>query len=397
MNIKTIWLTRFDLFAKLLYLRFLDLDSEWGREVYTQHLKIWNNFRERKPKKKTREDFINSFDALASHIKLDTFDWSRSPIETNDILVNGIHRLAAAIFYRKIYKTRLSNEKQSIFNYKFFIRKGLESKYLDSIIFEAFRYIPNLHIAISSRNLSDNFFGEYLLYKKEIAIFDQKEFIKKVYSTESWIGNIDSVNSKMIKFFKGGHKVYVYVFMEDNIRQWKENIRKIFSSKHIVHSSEDYSEAFNLAGLLLNENSLSYNFNPDESFSRKFNEFTKKYQKYQDRICIDSGMVLGLLGIREPKDVDFIIAGRKIRGVKDHNPYLKFYGHSADDIVYNPLLHFYYRGWKFTTLDILKGMKKRRKESKDLNDLLLVRKYEKSLLASKQAARKKYYWRHEII
>jgi len=43
---------------------------------------------------------------------------------------------------------------------------------------------------------------------------------------------------------------------------------------------------------------------------------------------------------------------------------------TKDEIIYNPPNHFYYRGIKFASLEMVKQMKSKRGEEKDISDLL---------------------------
>ena len=62
-----------------------------------------------------------------------------------------------------------------------------------------------------------------------------------------------------------------------------------------------------------------------------------------------------------------------IENVKNHNGiWLSYYTKTKDDIIYNPENHFYFNGFKFVSLNILREMKKKRNEIKDQNDLKLI-------------------------
>ena len=58
--------------------------------------------------------------------------------------------------------------------------------------------------------------------------------------------------------------------------------------------------------------------------------------------------------------------------VDSHNPEMKFHTTKKDEIIFNPSNHFYYRGFKFVSLNILKDMKTNRNEEKDRKDVLLI-------------------------
>ena len=60
--------------------------------------------------------------------------------------------------------------------------------------------------------------------------------------------------------------------------------------------------------------------------------------------------------------------------VSCHNEELKYYRHSKEDIIFNPQNHFYYKGVKFASLDVVRAMKKFRNEEKDVVDVELINK-----------------------
>ena len=48
----------------------------------------------------------------------------------------------------------------------------------------------------------------------------------------------------------------------------------------------------------------------------------------------------------------------------------KIYYHiHKDEIIYNPENYFYFNGFKFATLNVIKKMKEKRGEPKDINDI----------------------------
>ena len=75
--------------------------------------------------------------------------------------------------------------------------------------------------------------------------------------------------------------------------------------------------------------------------------------------------------------MDYLHNGREIEGhpvIHSHNEYgVGKYSTEIDDIIYNPLNHFYYNDVKFATLDIVKKLKETRMEQKDINDLNLIK------------------------
>lgn len=99
--------SRFDLGAKIAYARdyIKNVECDWSKEVYLEHLRVWNNFKEKSPKKDCPEDFIKSFQNLISSYTqrgylYETED-KRIPIidvgpQQGIAALNGAHRIACA-------------------------------------------------------------------------------------------------------------------------------------------------------------------------------------------------------------------------------------------------------------------------------------------------------------
>jgi hypothetical protein len=93
--------------------------------------------------------------------------------------------------------------------------------------------------------------------------------------------------------------------------------------------------------------------------------------------------VLGAYGIREPADFDFLHHDHEgittdIPNVTGHNSGIEHHAFTKDDIMFNPMNHFYCNGIKFVSLHALEKMKLKRGEPKDLGDLRLMGPYLKT-------------------
>ena len=87
---------RFDVVVKYLYAA--NLSSEFYKNAYKEHLKIWNGFHERNPKKNGFEEFDNAFKSIINN----TVD-EPVPVNPDGHIANGAHRLAAALYLSLIH------------------------------------------------------------------------------------------------------------------------------------------------------------------------------------------------------------------------------------------------------------------------------------------------------
>ena len=93
---------RFDVIIKYLYAQSIvkGYNCNFFLEAYKEHLWIWNKFNEYdNPNKKTFNDFNTAFINIINSLKRNGFDpkISRLPTFKNKYILNGSHRLAAAL------------------------------------------------------------------------------------------------------------------------------------------------------------------------------------------------------------------------------------------------------------------------------------------------------------
>jgi hypothetical protein len=155
---------RFDVAAKLFYAEMQEkgVTSSWPKELYLQHLKVWNNFNENPQftgqRKNISSSFVNDFDALLKDIKARGFDGDKSKVWINERkeLVNGGHRTAAAILYGspiayEMVPSFMGQEECSaeyFKNKKNFVPEGLTEEYLDEMARTYIRYKNNTKLVI---------------------------------------------------------------------------------------------------------------------------------------------------------------------------------------------------------------------------------------------------------
>ena len=138
-----------------------------------------------------------------------------------------------------------------------------------------------------------------------------------------------------------------------------------------------------LARCLLNNNSIHFmnnsNLPPYQNFQEQLNYF--KNWIIQNGLdiedyCVSASSILSMYGLREGNDLDYLHNGLEIQGhnmVHSHNEYgIDKYHTHRDDIIYNPLNHFYYDDIKFASLDVVKQLKQKRGEPKDIIDIKFI-------------------------
>ena len=407
---------RFDLIAKYIYARFLDsqIDSNWGLRLYCEHIRAFNNFQEPGSVNKIGQDvFIATFNSILKSIKENGFDEEGFiiPVLDKNLILDGAHRTAACLLYNKEVACLPVDLISSVdregfkYNYSYFREKGLSNLYSDAIALEYCKLKSNTYVvtvfpsAVGKDEQVKKVIQEYgeIIYEKSVHLFNEGpvNLIKHIYSHEKWLGNwsdgFSGAKAKAAACFRYDGLARIFIIESDNLEkvvEAKAKIRQLFNiEKHSVHINDTHEETIYLAQILLNDNSIHFlNYARPKNYV-KFYQLLENYQKWlteknldKECFCIDSSAVMAAYGIREPGDLDFLHHGHEQIisnqvGIESNNDKQPYHGKPVDDIIYNPENHFYYKGLKFATLDVIKNMKKNKGEIKDLEDIYKIDKF----------------------
>lgn len=398
---------RADLMAKYLYakLREWGTSCAFGQEVYYNHLKVWNEFYEESPRKINFSDFLTSFNALLDSIKSQGFDPMRPiPVRMNGVINNGAHRVTSCLLYQKKITLELDEGKCEC-DFNFFKTRGLQSLYLDAMALQYCELKPQTYImtvfpsAKGKEALIEGLIKKYaeIVYAKEVYLTCEGgfHFILTAYEGESFLdenSNYRGARHKAQLCFppdlslKNPMRVYLLEAKDlDLIKQCKKEIRnECHISNHSVHSTDTHQQAITLARTLFNDNSIHCLNHRKERAVPQFTRYFEKYRQWlnaqyekSEWFIIDSGAVLAAYGLRDAHDVDVLQYGEDsfdfpLPGIENHHDQLHYHTLPLDELMFNPNNYFYYKGIKFCSLSVLKQMKQKRKEAKDLVDLKLI-------------------------
>ena len=419
---------RFDLMYKYLYIKFREkkINSKFFVELYHKHLITFNNCYElpdinlpdQKPKKNI-DDFINSFNNLIDNMKNIGYDENFPiPIGNNNIIINGTHRLMISYYYKITPSIIQKNENGNPnYNYNFFLNRtinpSLDRIYTDPIALEYVKHNPNIRtmiiypIAYYYNKLNEvmnmiNNYG-YIYYQKTIDLNKNgvSNLIKEIYRHEEWIGG-----SFPSGFSPGGkaqrcvsqqscYTVFLLIHINDLSKciELKEKCRGIFGiGKHSLHLSDSPNDTFRISCALLNENSIDF-------LNKGTNDITNSTKllltNYFDKLksmntlnnnslrndlcedyCLTSSLIMEMFNLRQAKDIDYLHKEDNELGLENvgvhKGKWLSYYHIHKDEIIYNPKYHFYFNGFKFASLEVIKRMKENRNEPKDIKDIKLI-------------------------
>lgn len=423
-NAKEVFLKnrRFDLIFKYLYLKNHGVYSKeisFFEDLYCEHIRAFNNFNEAQPSdnvpKKSKEDFLRSFESLFRSINEHGFRENKSILTIGDDyeLTDGSHRLAICAYLEKDIVVR-KDIVEEYYDYAFFEKRSIDKFYsdfaaLEYVKFNRNAYVVNLH-SIADKKQDDkveeilNKYG-FIFYKKDIYLnFNGYVNLKKlsygfdVWEGNSWIGSVENCYAGAQQHAhrssgQGPLRAYVFVCNDlEKVIQAKAEIRAIYNlGNYSIHVNDSREEAIQLAQLFFNDNSLlMFNARPFAYESRDFDGYVNELKKIAgkegidiDDVCAAGSAPFSVFGIRESADLDFLYCGGKEFEVKNsaisnHDSESHYYPYVKTEIIKNPRYHFFYKGLKFITLDVLHAMKSKRSETpKDIQDCELIKKFQK--------------------
>ena len=414
----TNFLTRFDLMAKYIYIKFkvYDIDTNFHIDLYHSHMITFNNCCEYPGTKIGIEDFITHYDKLINGMKLLGYDKNTPiPMGRNNIIINGAHRLITSFFYNIQPVFQYINEIGCTgYDDHFFLERKeypvLKRVYSDFMALNYINIDKNIRCLIVYPIVSG--YNKYSEIEQIINIYGKKYYdkdvilnkngisnlIKELYRGEDWIGGMFPTGfspgnkaNLCTDINQNSFKIKIYLFHIYNVNlliEMKEKCRNIFKiGKHSLHISDYTTDTFRIASSLLNENSVFFLNHGTNDISSKTRNLLNEYFSYNsykssEGLCLTSGLILELFGVRETNDIDYLY--RHLRNdtlklefnninISEHKGvWEKFYSISKDDIIFNPNNHFYINGYKFATLKIVKEMKEKRHENKDIQDVKMI-------------------------
>ena len=390
---------RLDIAFKYVYLKFKKCIPKFSKELYKHHIYAITNglYREGNTTKDSFQKFVSSFDKTFKSIKENGFDpkISTIPITANNTITNGSHRLASAIYLDKNVPISTIDEKDSNYNYSFFLERGID---LDVLEFTVLNYLllkENIYLALiwPSATKKVEYISNFkkIIYQKSFKLNPKgaHNLLAQIYKEQNWIGNFETgyggTYLKLNQAFKSFSPVNAIFFHEssiENVTKIKKQIREKFQiGKASIHITDNKNQTIELAKYILNKNSLHFLNNAQPyKFQKTYNQLKKFRSELinnninQNDIVIDGGSILSIYGIRESNDLDYLISDKsKYQSFADnHIDEIVYHKETLDNLIYNPRFYFYFNDFKFISLDQLKRMKKNRASTKDLVDIKLI-------------------------
>ena len=400
---------RFDLIIKYLYAKSIinNYITYYFKEMYKEHLRIWIGFKEYDNlDKNTFESYDIEFHNIIDSIK-NGFDPNISivPVVEDKYIVNGSHRVAACLSLDKTVNCResfaISDGQKDCSWISLFSRLGLSTIFSDRVAIEYAKLKSNTFIVTLFPSANNNYqqplevlnrIGKVFYYKSiNFSSNGSLNLMKQLYLDEEWATAYNGLGyiTKRNLCFTTNHPTYVFLVEFNNIQDSvdaKKEIRKIFDiANHSVHINDTHDETIRLSQYLFNEGSIHL-LNNKESNNQDLDSYLNEFKKIIstnnldiDDYCITGSSILSAYGVRRFNDLDYLHNSEEIKDDKNiihsHNEYgVGIYDIDYHEIIYNTNNHFYYNGVKFASLDILKNLKSKRNEDKDIVDVDIINK-----------------------
>ena len=410
--------SRFDVTSKTMYARHREkgVAHIWSSTVYEHILNVWGGFRELSPPKNGKDDFYNSFHNVLDSVKQDGFDSSKSvlPLYQSKFLLNGSHRLSAAIQYKKPVVCKDAPEREGQLDCSSFyfrdrkeiVPSGLDPVVGDSMALEYCRLKKNTYIAtlyqqaFGHMDLVKKIFDKHgigIVYLKEISLADnfQLNYMLALYGDEEWMRGsktygfpgAESQASFNFSHGKSIRAILIECDSVDTVLRAKNEIRDVIGAgKGSMHTTDTRKETWRNACICFHNPTLHYMSScPVGSFHETgFKHFITETKKVIENsnidiedVCVGGSAPLAAYGRRDCRDFDVLhlppakdIAFNEV--VSSHNDYIDYYGEPLEKIIFDPFSHFYIDGLKFISPVGMKKMKLNRGEEKDHRDVKLM-------------------------
>jgi len=411
--------SRFDIIVKTIYaIELLEkgVVSDFTTDMYLQHLKVWNTFKEpctfdqkdwfdAKPciKKASANDFKTSFEKTIQSLKDSGFDNSKSivPVTKNLFPLNGAHRIATALALgmNTMPVQILSANWAFRWNANFFINRGFDRKYADFAMLQFLIHSPQVatlifwpeaashkKIVSAQKMLRDKL---PVLYSKQILINKKgvASLTEHAYGQQNWL----SAKIKMLQTTFNDEvtkKPVIVMFaitkQKFEMDAFKMQLRKHFSLnefKSSVHISDFHAEAAIIGEMVLNDNSVMFmnrhkgqnckEVSRELALRKSLKEVNPGLYLHTQDIMVDSGAVMSFFGLRKRSDIDVIsehgvdtsLLGFKGKilveehKIKIHGP---IHGRPSTELFSNTSYFGYCHGLKFVSLEQLRRYKLKR-------------------------------------
>lgn len=395
---------RLDLGMRVIYLKLKNKIPELAERFYFEDLRAQTLGSLIDPDNSSKYNFNifkSIFDEVSSEIKLNGFDHRKTvlPVSAAGSILNGGHRLSAALFHQKEVAYILTDLPPITCDYKYFFDREVPVVFIEQAVLQLLKYMKNGFVAFlwpsGLKKISETeFLFDNIIYKKKLTLTSKGalNLLYQCYHHMDWIGTEENryqgLHQKLIECFPANGDILMIIFQAkkgiDQVCKLKKKIRDIngigYSSVHITDTPE---ESLRIASLLCSENGLHYLNNANLISAQNLERIAQIAKRAtiagvsSDDFLIDGSWLLDLYGLRRAEDIDIIASSSKQNIYRDmefesRKKEIKHHQKDPDLLIYDAENFFYLFGLKFIGFNQLAVMKKNRNEPKDFLDVTLM-------------------------
>lgn len=397
-------LNRLDILARLNFLQMEDIDFPFAEEVYFETIRAQSDGTFKDPHDSTRTSFqayVTSFRKLSQSL---TTGFSNTgpfvPLARDGSILNGAHRVAVALF-KGIRVITIQTELEPLnADWDYLQARGVSDGHLQHLLYLFSAHAPHVYMAIFWPIAEKLGIGPEMLKKEvnTVCLRGNLQMVKNIafeaYKEMSWIGspsnNFQGLEAKLGisagRLFEE-QPVSVSIFQEreglDEVRRVKATLRSHDGgSTRAVHITDNGTETKYLAGLLFRGSGQHFlKLGNPFRFATRGDLSAVRRKALEEGIepnsfAIDGSAILGLYGLREPRDFDFLTLDEEVAnrlGGDIRTEQLLHHEEPARRLIRSPRFHFELDELRIISLEQVARMKGNRQEIKDLDDLKLLK------------------------
>lgn len=202
--------SRFDLFAKLYYIRNRTENLIEAERIYKEHIKAFNpDLKEPgREDKNGMDDFVSSFNQLIDEFENQDFNSAISlvPVTEDGVILDGAHRIAVLAYYDKqVGIARCKGIKpKARFDYNYFKERGLSWDTMDVIAREMVYWVPDMFVACLLPPIKDKYNALVLIQQRFRVVYEKvlwgnidsyRSWIRCVCDRQTWVNKLDNVKN----------------------------------------------------------------------------------------------------------------------------------------------------------------------------------------------------------
>ncbi len=264
---------RFDLFAKLYYIRRRSADPDEAMAVYSGHIRAFNPdlHEPGRSDKTTLEAFVSTFNELIDAFADCDFDETVSliPVGDGNVILDGAHRIAAlASRGKSVTIARFPGVREYRFTYEYFMKRGLSFALCDKIAEEMTHWMADLKAVCLWPSVRQKGKAVEVLAAKypigylrpvKMRFSALVDFVAEIYGHQPWTREPLAVRDKASHCCGRSGEMFLLLIdapYGDELVETKEKIRAIYGiGNHSLHITDTQEETMQVTHCALSARS----------------------------------------------------------------------------------------------------------------------------------------------